>query len=91
MIFLTEWEEFPNGRWGNSSAATFGDVSEHHLFYMRSKTSKEQRLNMWGRQLVGEEDVWKVFYNFITDTPDEESGAKVSLVNIPENVNFLVC
>lgn len=89
--FLTEWEEFPNGRWGNSSAATFGDVSEHHLFYMRSKTSKEQRLNMWGRQLVGEEDVWKVFYNFITDTPDEESGAKVSLVNIPENVNFLVC
>lgn len=33
---------------------------------------------MWGRQLVGEEDVWKVFHNFITDTPNEDSGAKVS-------------
>lgn len=72
----SEWEEFPNGRWGNSSAATFGDISDHHLFYLRSKTSKEQRLNMWGRQLVGEEDVWKVFHNFITDTPNEDSGAK---------------
>ena len=83
LLYLvsTEWEEFPNGRWGNSSAATFGDISEHHLFYLRSKTSKEQRLNMWGRQLVGEEDVWRVFHNFITDTPNEESGAKVSTKN----------
>ena len=36
---------------------------------------------MWGRQLVGEEDVWRVFHNFITDTPNEESGAKVSTKN----------
>jgi len=78
-VHLSEWEEFPNGRWGNSSAATFGDISEHHLFYLRSKFTKAQRLSMWGNQLFGEEDVWKVFHNFISGTP-AENGVMVGFM-----------
>lgn len=69
---LVDWEEFPNGRWGNSSAATFGDIKDHHLFYLRSTMSKAERLAMWGKQLYGEEDVWKVFYNYITGSVTED-------------------
>ncbi|CAG2212730.1 MTHFR [Mytilus edulis] len=76
----SNWDEFPNGRCGNSSAASFGDISDYYLSYLKHKSPKEDMLNMWGSELKSEEDVWRVFYSYITGEPNSE-GVKVK--NIP--------
>ncbi len=72
----SEWEEFPNGRWGNSSSATFGDLKDYYLFHLRSKAHKAELLQMWGEELKDEGDVFKVFYNYIT-CENNAKGEKV--------------
>jgi len=71
------WDEFPNGRWGNSSAASFGDLQDYYLFYLKSKSSKEDLLKMWGEELTSEQDVFEVFKNYITNETNK-AGGKVS-------------
>jgi len=42
-----EWDEYPNGRWGDSRSPAFGELSDYHLlglYYI----SKEKRKRMWG-------------------------------------------
>lgn len=72
----SNWDEFPNGRWGNSSAASFGDISDYYLFYLKHKSSKEDMLKMWGNELKSKQDVWDVFYAYITGEPNS-AGNKV--------------
>jgi methylenetetrahydrofolate reductase (NADPH) len=72
----TSWDEFPNGRWGNSSAAAFGDISDYYLFYLKHKSPKEEMLKMWGSELTSKQDVWNVFYSYITGEPNT-AGTKV--------------
>ncbi|KAK6177251.1 hypothetical protein SNE40_015386 [Patella caerulea] len=67
----SNWDEFPNGRWGNSSAASFGDLKHYHLFYLKSNSTKEHLLEMWGHEIMCEEDVWDVFYRYITCKPNK--------------------
>ncbi|EDO41828.1 predicted protein [Nematostella vectensis] len=73
----SDWDEFPNGRWGNSSAPAFRDFSDHHLFYLRSKAKKEQMLKMWGQQLNDVQDVFEVFKCYISGEKNE-NGVKVT-------------
>ena len=63
------WDEFPNGRWGNSSSAAFGELSDYYLFYLKSRTGKEELKKMWGQELTCEQDVFDVFYHYITGEP----------------------
>jgi hypothetical protein len=73
----SDWDEFPNGRWGDASSAAFGELSGYyHLFYLRSKADKEELLQMWGHELNEEYDVWDVFRRFLTGEPNK-SGFKV--------------
>ena len=74
----SSWDEFPNGRWGNSSAASFGDLTDYYLFYLKSKRSKEEHLKMWGEEITCEQDVWDVFYCYIANQPNK-SGIKVGV------------
>lgn len=74
----SEWDEFPNGRWGNSSAPSFRDLSEHHLFYLRSKTKRDEMLKMWGEKLEGVDDVFEAFSCYISGK-ENKSGVKVLL------------
>lgn len=75
----TSWDEFPNGRWGNSSAAAFGDISDYYLFYLKHKSPKEEMLKMWGSELTSKQDVWNVFYSYITGEPNT-AGTKVKYI-----------
>ncbi|XP_052760909.1 methylenetetrahydrofolate reductase (NADPH)-like [Mya arenaria] len=75
----SNWDEFPNGRWGNSSAAAFGDLSDYYLFYLKTKASKEDLLKMWGEELTSECDVYEVFKNYITRETNKH-GVKVMQV-----------
>ena len=77
----SNWDEFPNGRWGNSSAASFGDLKSHHLFYLKSRATPEELLHMWGEELTCEQDVWNVFYCYITGEKNAQ-GYKVGILKI---------
>ncbi|XP_019747246.1 methylenetetrahydrofolate reductase (NADPH) [Hippocampus comes] len=71
-----EWDEFPNGRWGNSSSPAFGELNDYYLFYLKSKSSKEDLLKMWGEELKNEASVYEVFTSYITAQPNR-NGHKV--------------
>jgi len=60
------WDEFPNGRWGNSDSPAFGELKDYYLFYLTSQSPKTDLLKMWGEELTHEQDVWDVFSNYIT-------------------------
>ncbi|CAG7828543.1 unnamed protein product [Allacma fusca] len=73
------WDEFPNGRWGTAESPAFGDLKDYYLFYLKSKGSKEELLNMWGFYLESEQDVWDVFYAYITGR-ENRNGVKVTRI-----------
>jgi len=57
------WDEFPNGRWGDSRSPAFGDLSDYHLCSF--KTGKvEDRLRIWGSP-TKPKDVFEVFEKYI--------------------------
>jgi len=61
----SNWNEFPNGRWGLSSAPSFGMLTDYHLFYLKIDATRDQLLDEWGHQLTCEEDVWRMFACYI--------------------------
>ncbi|XP_071623343.1 methylenetetrahydrofolate reductase (NADPH) isoform X2 [Heliangelus exortis] len=72
-----EWDDFPNGRWGNSSSPAFGELKDYYLFYLKSKSPREELLKMWGEELTSEESVFEVFTCYITGEPNK-NGHKVT-------------
>ncbi|KAK7085065.1 hypothetical protein SK128_003544 [Halocaridina rubra] len=79
-VYRTQhWDEFPNGRWGSSESPAFGELKDYYLFYLKSKSSKEQLLAMWGETLESEQDVWDVFHAYLTNTKNK-AGQKVTKV-----------
>lgn len=76
-----EWDDFPNGRWGNSSSPAFGDLKDYYLF-LREKPSNEQLLAMWGRELNDERDIWAVFHNYVLG---QRNANQVLVTRLPWN------
>lgn len=74
----SDWDKFPNGRWGNSSLASFGKLTDYYMFYL-NQPRKAELLKMWGTHLEKEEDVWKVFQLYITGE-ENENGIKISMI-----------
>jgi methylenetetrahydrofolate reductase (NADPH) len=72
----SDWDQFPNGRWGNSSAPSFGDLRDYHIFYSYKQNNKDQ-LNQWGNILENEEDIWNIFEAFISGNPNKD-GYKIT-------------
>ncbi|XP_012975480.1 methylenetetrahydrofolate reductase isoform X2 [Mesocricetus auratus] len=71
-IYRTQdWDEFPNGRWGNSSSPAFGELKDYYLFYLKSKSPREELLKMWGEELSSEESVFKVFEHYLSGEPNQ--------------------
>ena len=72
-----DWDEFPNGRWGNSSSPAFGDLQDYYLFYLKTPANKDEQLKMFGETLKNFDDVKKVFVHYISQETNE-NGVKVS-------------
>ena len=89
MIRTSNWDEFPNGRWGDSSAASFGELKDYHLVLLGTHKSREDLLNMWGRELNSPEDVFEVFVCYLTGK-ENRHGYKVCGVQ-PIKVGKLKC
>jgi methylenetetrahydrofolate reductase (NADPH) len=72
-----EWDDFPNGRWGNSSSPAFGELADYHLFYLRTRWKPERLRVMWGEELNCPEDVFHVFECYLTGNKNR-NGVKVT-------------
>ncbi|CAI4223458.1 unnamed protein product [Auanema sp. JU1783] len=66
-----DWDEFPNGRWGNSSSPAFGDLKDYYLFHLKGQCPTDELLKMYGQELRSFEDVKQVFVDFITQKPNK--------------------
>lgn len=82
MYRTSDWDEFPNGRWGNSSSPAFGDLTDHHLFYLRSRVKRDDLLKMWGEELTKVEDIFEVFRCYISG---ESNKAGIKVTSLPWN------
>jgi len=76
LIRTSDWDDQPNGRWGSSSAASFGDLKDYHLFLLGKQRDKEELLSMWGRELKSVDDVADIFVCYLTGK-DNIHGYKV--------------
>lgn len=77
LIRTSEWDDLPNGRWGFSSSASFGDLKDYHLFLLGKQKDEEELLSMWGKELKSVKDVAEIFVCYLTGK-DNKHGHKVS-------------
>lgn len=70
---------------GNSSSPAFGELNDYYLFYLKSKSSKEALLQMWGEELLSEESVFEVFTFYIT-AQTNRCGQKVENTHVSLSV-----
>ncbi|KAL9180058.1 hypothetical protein ACHAXT_008028 [Thalassiosira profunda] len=63
-----DWDEYPNGRWGDSTSPAFGELSELSHFYSFSLGSDDDRRAMLGNCPLEESDVFEVFARYVEGT-----------------------
>lgn len=56
---------------GNSSSPAFGELKDYYLFYLKSKSPREELLKMWGEELTSEESVFEVFEHYLSGEPNQ--------------------
>jgi methylenetetrahydrofolate reductase (NADPH) len=64
MARTDTWDEYPNGRWGNSNSPAFGDLGDTHFFHFNSG-SKSDRKSQWNEAPVRASDVYEVFASYV--------------------------
>ncbi|XP_014673178.1 PREDICTED: methylenetetrahydrofolate reductase-like [Priapulus caudatus] len=77
-----DWDEFPNGRWGDSASPSFNDISDYYLFYLKCPYTRDEQRRMLGEEIACEQDVYDIFHCYITHQPNK-NGYKV--LRIPWN------
>ena len=60
----SDWNQFPNGRWGNSNDPQFGDIKDYHLFSISLGSNKTKK-KLWGEELNDINDIINVFLGFL--------------------------
>ncbi|XP_058575049.1 methylenetetrahydrofolate reductase (NADPH) isoform X6 [Neofelis nebulosa] len=67
----------PRSGTSSPTAAAFGELKDYYLFYLTSKSPREELLKMWGEELTGEESVFEVFACYLSGEPNQ-NGYKVT-------------
>jgi len=68
LVRTSSWDEFPNGRWGDSRSPAFGEVGDYHLLGSSGKSQdmlREERLKNWGREHLDRESIFAVFVKYL--------------------------
>lgn len=66
-----DWDEFPNGRWGDSRSPAYGDLSDHYLCRASvSETKRTERLAQWGENPETIQDLQEVFVKHVRGEVD---------------------
>lgn len=79
------WDEFPNGRWGDNRSPAYGELSDSH-FFRPVEGKKEDLLAMWGEAPITYSDVYEIFALYLEGripiTPWCESALQAETVAI---------
>jgi len=59
------WDDFPNGRWGDSRSPAFGDLTDYHLSYLHAGKGFE-RLHAWGENPTEPQHIFDVFVKYLS-------------------------
>ncbi len=60
-----EWDEFPNGRWGVSRSAAFGELEQYYLNHQKASFNLDEMKKLWGENVESYNNVATVFINFL--------------------------
>lgn len=60
-----DWDEFPNGRWGDATSPAFGELSDLSHFYAFSLGSEDDRKSMLGYAPKQPQEVYDVFASYV--------------------------
>ena len=60
-----EWDEFPNGRWGDGRSPAFGELSDYRFVDTSLGGSREDRRAMWGEAPLEEGEVFEAFVKYV--------------------------
>jgi len=61
-----EWDEFPNGRWGDSRSPAFGELDAYGI---RLKGTNEQNIKLWGKP-ESIQDIANIFVKYLESGVD---------------------
>ncbi len=61
----SDWDEFPNGRWGVSRSPAFGDITEYPSMSKKFSTEPDKLTKMWGAPET-ELDIGKLIIKYIS-------------------------
>jgi methylenetetrahydrofolate reductase (NADPH) len=59
----SSWDEFPNGRWGDSRSPAFGDLTDYHLMSLHATKGFDKK-EAWGRNPKVVQEIYDVFAKF---------------------------
>lgn len=62
----SSWDDFPNGRWGDSTSPAFGELNDFHIIGLYAAGSKEERLKLWGTEHDSIQSIGNVFVDYLT-------------------------
>lgn len=60
-----DWDEFPNGRWGDATSPAFGELSDVGHFYSFSLGSEDDQRAMLGHCPKIAKDIYEVFARYV--------------------------
>ena len=60
-----DWDEYPNGRWGDATSPAFGELSDIGHFYAFSLGSEDDQRAMLGNSPSTEQEIWEVFASYV--------------------------
>lgn len=86
------WDDFPNGRWGDNRSPAYGELSDSH-FFRPVEGKKEDLIAMWGEAPIREEDIFEVFALYIEGkipiTPWCEASLQAETIPIENKLSMI--
>lgn len=68
LLRTETWDEFPNGRWGDSRSPAFGRLCDHHIWQPTVRWTIDERKEMWGESPQNLDEIFDVFAGYIEGT-----------------------
>lgn len=82
VLRTQDWDEFPNGRWGDSRSPAFGELDAYGIGL---KGSNEQNIKIWGQpQSVG--DIAKTFVRYLEKDLDTLPWSESAITSEAESI-----
>jgi len=76
------WDDFPNGRWGDSRSPAFGDLTDYHIGYLSATSTTvvaDTRKEAWGGELKSVQDAFDTMARFCAGELDQSPWSETRL------------